>query len=58
MKNDSSNIFTDISSEEWRQYEFTDGARVTIKNPTHLSVSANGHRIFDAEGISHHITFP
>lgn len=48
-------IFTDISSEEFRVYEF-DGCDVTIDEPLKLHVSASGgHRIFDAMGVSHYI---
>ena len=47
--------FTDISSEIWRQYEFQDGFTVRIDAPLRLHVSDNGHRVFDADGISHYI---
>jgi len=55
MKNASVNVFVDISSEEWRRYDFASGVPVVIDHPTHLSVSKNGHRILDAQGISHYI---
>lgn len=56
--NESTNKFVDISSELTRTYVFPNGdstVDVTIYNPTHLSVSTSGHRIFDAQGESHYI---
>lgn len=48
--------FSDISSEESRQYDFSGGESVVITNPLKLNVSASGgHRIFDAFGVSHYI---
>lgn len=48
--------FTDISSEEWREYYFPGGEIVRIDAPVMLNVSeSRGHRIFDACGISHYI---
>lgn len=58
LKNESNNVFADISSEEYRTYTFghIDGVlEVTIKEPLRLSVSNNGHRVFDASGVSHYI---
>lgn len=55
MKNESNNVFVDISSEEWRRYDFTDGNHVFIEGPTHLSVSKNGHRLLDNKGVSHYV---
>lgn len=52
--NDTSLEFSDISSEQFRTYVF-DNAEVTITEPTHLSVGLNGHRVFDAQGMSHYI---
>jgi hypothetical protein len=47
--------WTDISSEQFRVYEFPD-KDVKIDSPLMLSVSASGgHRIFDAGGVSHYI---
>lgn len=54
FKNESTNTFSDISSEEFRTYIFI-GGEITIQNPTHLSVSKNGHRLFDAQGICHYV---
>ena len=54
--NNSGLDFTDISSEEFRQYDFGDGSRIRIANPLWLHVSStNGHRVFDRQGISHYI---
>ena len=48
--------FTDISSEQWREYRFLGGDTVKIVAPLKLNVSASGgHRIFDAEGVSHYV---
>ena len=55
LRNESGLDFTDISSEEWREYEFPSGRKVRISNPLQLHVSENGHRVLDAEGTSHYI---
>ena len=58
--------FTDISTEEWRVYEFAierlpDGRcreahEVRIEKPAYLHVSqSGGHRILDQQGFSHYI---
>lgn len=54
--NESGLEFTDISSEQAREYTFPDGTIVRIENPLQLNVSeSGGHRIFDAFGSSHYI---
>lgn len=56
FKNDSDNVFTDISSEAYRTYEFPKGDLVTITKPLKLSVSrSGGHRVFDEGGTSHYV---
>ena len=56
FKNESTFDFTDISSEEYRIYEFNNGKTVMITEPLKLSVSkSGGHRIYDNAGISHYI---
>lgn len=56
MKNESGLKFVDISSEKYRTYFFSADKWVMIENPTHLHVSASGgHRVFDAQGLSHYI---
>lgn len=56
MKNETGLQFTEINSEKYRVYEFPGGEQVRIDNPTHLNVSkSGGHRILDAQGISHYI---
>jgi len=56
MKNDSGLIFTVITTEKYRTYEWGDGFVVTIKEPTHLNVSkSGGHRLLDKEGKSHYV---
>ena len=48
--------FTDISMELWREYRFLGGETIRVDRPLRLNVSeSGGHRIFDAEGISHYI---
>ncbi|KKM13697.1 hypothetical protein LCGC14_1713580 [marine sediment metagenome] len=48
--------FHDISSEEWREYEF-DGAKIIrIEKPIALNISkTGGHRLVDSAGISHYV---
>ncbi len=57
--NQSPNNFVDISSEAFRTYTFPgtngDVFDISVINPTHLSVSASGHRLFDESGLSHYI---
>lgn len=59
FRNESGLEFTDISSEESREYTFigADGSAhyVLITGPLKLHVSENGHRIFDAHGTCHYI---
>lgn len=55
LKNESTNEFTDISSEEFRLYCFYNGTELRIDNPVALSVSENGHRVFDATGTSYYV---
>lgn len=57
FRNDSGLEFKDISSEQWREYTFEAGQTVHIEAPLKLYVSENGHRILDAEGISHYVPF-
>lgn len=53
--NKSDHVFTDISSEDYRVYEFS-GFTIEIDKPLWLSVSeSGGHRIFDSAGFSHYI---
>ena len=47
--------FVDISTEEFRCYEFPD-MTIRIESPLELNVSGSGgHRILDKEGRSHYI---
>ena len=56
FKNATDLEFVDISSEQWREYQFLGGEKIRISAPLKLNVSENrGHRIFDANGISHYI---
>lgn len=47
--------FSDISSEEYREYTFPGGDSVRINGPQMLHVSDNGHRIYDIAGQSHYV---
>lgn len=54
--NKSNLEFTDISSEEFREYVYPDDTHIRISNPLYLHVSSSGgHRIYDAQGMSHYI---
>lgn len=56
FKNESGLEFTDISSESFRVYEFSNGKEVRIDEPLRLNVSSSGgHRLFDASGTSHYV---
>jgi len=56
FRNESNLKFTDISSESRRQYRFRGGETIVIDNPLQLNVSnSGGHRLFDAQGVSHYI---
>lgn len=47
--------FSDISTEDFREYVYPD-MTIRIDNPTELNVAkSGGHRVLDAEGISHYI---
>ena len=48
--------FTDISSEDFREYADASGVFYRIDKPLWLAVSASGnHRVLDAAGVSHAI---
>lgn len=48
--------FMDISTEEYRIYEYPDGKTIKIKLPVQLNVSkSGGHRVLDKAGMSHYI---
>jgi len=47
--------FTDISSEEYRVYDFPGGNAIRIDVPLKIHTTFYGHRIFDAKGESHYI---
>lgn len=60
FKNKTSLQFTDISSEEYRVYEFKSflffKRFVKLDKPLKLAVSASGgHRVYTADGLSHYI---
>ena len=45
--NNSEYGFTDISSEQYREYRFPGKEFVKIENPQMLAVSKTGHRVWD-----------
>lgn len=46
----------DISSEQFREYDFGDEKKVRIEKPARLNVSESGsHRILDCDGNSHYV---
>jgi hypothetical protein len=54
--NESGLEFTDISTEEFRMYEYNNAVKLTIEQPLALNVSeSGGHRVLDAEGMSHYV---
>ena len=54
--NHSDLVFTDISSELYREYTFSNGGKLLISQPLYLNVSASGgHRVYDGNGISYYI---
>ena len=55
--NASKNVFTNIDTEAWREYIFPGEECIVIENPIKLSVNlkSGGHRIWDAQNISHYI---
>lgn len=49
-------VFTDIQSEEYREYEFDSGRILKITAPLKLNVApSGGHRLYDEAGVSHYI---
>jgi len=53
--NKGANYFINIDSELKRTYKFPNHASVVINNPLKLCVKPNGHRVWDAQNISHYI---
>ena len=59
--NNGSNLkFSDISSETYREYVYKEKEDITIIkiiNPVALNVNpiSGGHRVWDANGVSHYI---
>jgi len=50
FRNESAYKFTDISSEEFREYKYPDGTIERFDFPEQLAVSPNGHRLFLKSG--------
>lgn len=56
VTNNPSLKFNSLESEKFRVYQFRDGFEVRIVSPKVLNVSkGGGHRVLDAEGVSHYI---
>lgn len=55
--NTSKHVFTDISSEDFREYHYLIGdITIRIKRPQWLAVSeSGGHRVLDGDGVSYYI---
>lgn len=48
--------FKDISAEEYREYTFSNEAKVKIEKPLLINISdSGGHRLFTESGESHYI---
>jgi hypothetical protein len=55
LRNDTKLNFIDISSEEFREYNFGSNGTIRINFPQFLSAGPNGHRILDNDEVSHYI---
>lgn len=54
--NKSNLKFTDISSEQEREYIFPNGNKLFIENPLYLNVSpTGGHRLYTKDGWCYYI---
>lgn len=57
LRNNTDFTFSDISTEQWREYTFPNNEVLRITAPLYLAVSdSQGHRILDAAGESHYIS--
>lgn len=56
LNNQSNYTFFDVTSEEYREYVFLRKGTIRIDNPVAVAVSKSGHRILDAEGVSHFVS--
>ena len=57
LKNETNLKFKDISTEIYREYLKEGKVIVRIVYPVALNVSkTGGHRIFDAQGVSHYVS--
>ena len=56
FKNESGLVFTDISSEFYREYSFSNLKKLRILRPLFINVSkTGGHRIIDDNGACYYI---
>lgn len=48
----------DITTEEWREYHYADGAAYRVTKPVKLwwkrDADGDSHRVLDAEGVTHY----
>ena len=57
LNNRGSHTFFEVTTEEYRVYDWLDGTRLQISDPCYVSVNPTngGHRVLDADGVSHYI---
>lgn len=56
FNNESGLVFTDISSEQWREYFYNSETVIRVEKPLMLHVSkSGGHRVFSEDGCSRYI---
>lgn len=54
--NNSQFEFTDISNEQYRIYEYSNGKMIFIAEPLKLNIAkSGGHRIYDRSGVCRYI---
>lgn len=54
--NESGLAFTDISSEDNREYTLPNGKKLFIKSPLYLNVSpSGGHRLYAEDGYCYYV---
>jgi hypothetical protein len=55
LTNNTDLVFTDISSEIYREYNFPNGTKMRIEDPMYLNVNNGGHRVKDMQGNCYYI---
>jgi hypothetical protein len=56
LVNESDYTFFDVTSEQYREYVYLGKGTIRIDNPVAVAVSKSGHRVLDADGVSHFIS--